>query len=312
MQPSSDTPEQTGQNLPTDQANQAAGLPVIIITGLSGAGKTTVLNVLEDIHFFTVDGLPSEILPRIVEVFNRNTVAQYRGLALGVDLRADRFALSLDEAIKTLHAAGNSPALLFLEADEDVLLRRYASTRRPHPLEAENMSLEQAVREERKRLTVVREHADLVVDSSTFSIHDLRRLIQKKWSTLQGRMAALRVNLISFGFKYGIPADVDMLFDLRFLPNPYFESTLRPLSGLDKAVAEYVLGDQGRDFLDKLAEFLIHLLPQFEAEGRYRLTIGLGCTGGRHRSVAIAEALRVILKQSDYPVSIEHRHLELG
>ena len=305
-------PELLMQAVHTDQTSQTAGMPVIIVTGLSGAGKSTVLNVLEDIHFFTVDGLPLEILPRIVDVLNRSTLAQYRGLAVGVDLRNDRFAVGLDEAIKTLRTSGSAPALLFLEAEEGVLLRRYASTRRPHPLESENLSLEQAVREERKRLAIVRDHADLVVDSSSFSIHDLRRIIQKKWSVLQGNTAALRVNLISFGFKYGIPADMDMLFDLRFLRNPYFEPELRPLSGLDKAVADYVLGDLGTDFLSRLADFLTHLLPQFEAEGRYRLTIGLGCTGGRHRSVAIAEALRVVLLQADYPVGIEHRHLDLG
>lgn len=292
-------------------SEQKAGMPVLVVTGLSGAGKSTVLNVLEDLHFLTMDGLPIALVPQVADVFRQNGADRYRGLALGVDLRDERPGEDLDSALRHLHSGG-AVMLLFLEADEPVLLRRYAETRRPHPLEAENMGLEQALHVERQRMAHARDRADLLINTSDYSIHDLRRLVQKRWSSMKNGLSAMRLNLISFGFKYGAPADADMLFDLRFLPNPYFDQNLRPLSGLDAPVADYVMEHQGKEFLERLLDFFRFLLPQFEAEGRYRLTVGIGCTGGKHRSVAIAEALGTALRKIDYSVSMEHRHLGLG
>ena len=291
----------------------AADFPVIIVTGLSGAGKSTVLNVLEDLRYFTVDGLPATLAPQMVTILNREALAHYQGLVLGMDLRESNFVRNLEKTLERLQGMGVRPAVVFIEANAAVLNRRYATTRRPHPLESEGMGLEQALEQERLRLAPVRETADLVVDTSSYSIHDLRRVIQKKWSSIQGRIRALRINIVTFGFKYGVPTDADLVFDLRFLPNPYFVPDLRPLSGLDEAVAKYVLeAGHGDAFLAKLVDFLHFLLPQYETEGRYRLTLAFGCTGGRHRSVSVAEALLRALKKSDYAVSIEHRHMELG
>ncbi len=249
----------------------------------------------------------------MVTILNREALAHYQGLVLGMDLRESNFVRNLEKTLERLQGMGVRPAVVFIEANPAVLNRRYATTRRPHPLESEGMGLEQALEQERLRLAPVRETADLVVDTSSYSIHDLRRVIQKKWSTIQGRIRSLRINIVTFGFKYGVPADADLVFDLRFLPNPYFVPDLRPLSGLDEPVAKYVLeAGHGDAFLARLIDFLHFLLPQYEAEGRYRLTIAIGCTGGRHRSVSVAEALLRALKKSDYAVSIEHRHMELG
>ena len=203
--------------------------------------------------------------------------------------------------------------LLFLEANNQELIRRYAATRRPHPLEREGMGLEAALLAERSSLRPLREMADLVIDTSRFSIHDLRRAVQKRWSGNKGKLRAIRVNVISFGFKYGVPREADLVFDLRFLANPYFIDELRPLSGKDKAVADYVFNSpHAREYRDKLVDLLFFMLPLMEAEGRYRITVAVGCTGGRHRSVAMAEEILQALRQADYPAFLEHRHLELG
>ena len=196
--------------------------------------------------------------------------------------------------------------------EQGVILRRYATTRRPHPLEREGMGLEEAMREERRRLVKVRDSADIVLDTSRFTLHDLRREIQRRWSETETAGHAMRVNLISFGFKYGVPSEADMVFDLRCLPNPYFVEELRPLTGQNRAVADYVFaGEAARAFRERFLDFLRFALPYYDAEGRYRLTIGLGCTGGRHRSVAMTEAAAKALRQDGYVVGVEHRHSSL-
>lgn len=289
--------------------------PIIVVTGLSGSGKSTVLQVLEDMNYFNVDGLPAELLPSMVSVLNHQALARYRGLVLGMDLRQPGFVRDFHKSMSNLFDMGLSPFILFVEAKPDVLMRRYATTRRPHPLEREGINLETSLMEERKRLDPIRKVSDLTIDTSRFSIHDLRRVIQKRWSCADkdARLRSLRVNIISFGFKYGLPVDAEMVFDLRMLPNPYFEPNLRALSGKDQSVAEYVLGGEpGKGFYARLQDFIENTLPLFEQEGRYRLTIGIGCTGGRHRSVAVAEALYNTLKKLDYVVTIEHRHMDLG
>lgn len=291
---------------------RAETLPLIIVTGLSGAGKSTVLHVLEDLRFFAIDGLPVGVAADVVTHLAGDAMRQYRGVVLGMDMRQYDFLQKYAETLSRLSEAGIAPRIIFLEAESNVLVRRFATTRRPHPLENGETSLDLAVEKERHLLEPVRETADLVVDTSDFSIHQLRRVIQKEWSNIGGSLRSLRVNLISFGFKHAMPADADMMFDLRFLPNPYFDENLRELTGKDNAIQKYVLDNgAGRDFKKKFLDFLLFLLPQYEAEGRYRITIALGCTGGKHRSVAVTEVLAEALKQHDYPVAVEHRHIHL-
>lgn len=287
--------------------------PVIFVTGLSGAGKSTALNVFEDMHFFTMDGLPANVLVNITEALAKGSLSEFRGLVIGVHLLHASAVSLFTEAIAHLNGQGVFPGVLFVEAKPSIIMQRYATTRRPHPLENEGLGLEKALEEENNRLALIREKAELVIDTSSYSIHDLRRTIQKKWAVLHERSRSLKVHLISFGFKYGTPAEADMVFDLRFLPNPYFIPELKSMSGLDAPVADFVLGaDPGRTFAARLTEFLLYLLPLYENEGRYRMTLAIGCTGGRHRSVAATQALAAALTQHDFSITTEHRHLELG
>jgi len=288
-------------------------LPVIILTGLSGAGKSTALKVFEDLGFISIDGLPPDLIPELVRPFHKQEEVHANGLTLGMDVRQSEFLEKWNRALSGLREIEVEPRIVFVEARSDVLVRRYASTRRPHPLESEDVGLEKALEQERKLLASLRARAELIVDTSDYSIHDLRKFLQEKWRFLREKRFGLRVYLVSFGFKYGPPTEADMVFDLRFLQNPYFDEKLRPLSGKDAPVADFVLGSKtGGEYLKRQLDFLHYLLPLYDQEGRYRLTIAFGCTGGRHRSVAVAEAVFDSLKKSDYGVSLEHRHLELG
>lgn len=300
----------------SDRASTAASeelFPVVVVSGLSGSGKSTALAVFEDMGFFTVDGLPASFAAQMVEVVTREGRQHYRGIALGMDLRQSEFSREFEKALLSMRELGYPPYVLFFEAKAEVLLTRYATTRRPHPLEREGLGLEQALGLERERLRRLRKTADLVVDTSTYSIHDLRRIIREKWKDLSHLSKILKVHIITFGFKYGTPAEADMVFDLRFLPNPYFIPELKPLSGLDVPVADFVLKhNPGKEFFRRLLDFLEYILSQYEIEGRFRLTIAIGCTGGRHRSVAVADALAKALRAEQYALTIEHRHLDLG
>ncbi len=300
--------------MPID-AIQKASYPVIIVTGLSGSGKSTALDVLEDMGFFTVDGLPAVLASKMVGmVLREKSLARYSGVVLGMDLRQGaEFRKDFNASMQKLKSQDYTPYIIFFEAKQDVLMKRYASTRRPHPLEKEGLGLERALEMEKIRLSSLRKTADVVIDTSDLSIHDIRRVLQSKWHSLQNLKKRLRIHLISFGFKYGTPAEADMVFDLRFLPNPFFQPELQPLSGLEASVAEYVLAeDPGKTFMQRLTEFLAFVFSQFEAEGRFRLTAAIGCTGGRHRSVAVVEALAKEVADAGYTFSVEHRHLELG
>ena len=287
--------------------------PVIIVTGLAGAGKSTVLQAFEDLRYFTVDGLPVELGAELVKVLNQETLFQYRGLVLGMDLRQAHFLDSFHKTVGTLEGIGVKPLLIFVEANPEVLMRRYATTRRPHPLEREGLSLGHSMAEERHRLEGLRAMADFIVDTSAYNIHDLRRFIQQEWGKINAeKIRTFKVNLVSFGFKYGLPADADIMLDFRFLPNPYFVPDLKELTGRDEDVARYVLNSTvGRAAYAKVEKFILGMLPYYEAEGRYRICIAIGCTGGRHRSVAVSEALYKAIKQADYAVILEHRHMEL-
>jgi UPF0042 nucleotide-binding protein len=294
-------------------SRRTAYIPLVVVSGLSGAGKSTALNVFEDMGFFCVDGLPPDLVGKLVILFNDLKMERHRGLALGLDVRQDDFASRWLEVVKEMAQIGITMKLLFLEARTEILVRRYATTRRPHPLEVLVPGLNQAIARERDILENLRLQADMVVDTSDTTIHDLRRFIQEKWNMETCSGQGLRVHLISFGFKYGVPLEADLVFDLRFLPNPFFDAQLRPLSGMDERVADYVLREEpGKSFLQRFEEFLRFLLPLYVQEGRYRLTMALGCTGGRHRSVAVTQALSTFLSSLGLGVSTEHRHLELG
>lgn len=313
QQPPCRSPSDPDPSADTPKVAHDRPVQVCIVTGLSGAGKSTAVQVFEDLRYFAVDGLPASLAPEMAAMMERPSMSHFMGIALGMDMRQSNFPDEINDVLSVMAAKGIRPLLLFLEADAQELMRRYATTRRPHPLEREGMGLEAALAAERNRLRPLREMADLVIDTSRFSIHDLRRSIQKRWSGNKDKLRAIRVNVISFGFKYGVPREADTVFDLRFLPNPYFVEELRPLCGKDKAVADYVFASPSAvEFRKKLLDLLFFMLPLMEAEGRYRITIAVGCTGGRHRSVAMAEELSQALRQADYPTSLEHRHLELG
>lgn len=293
--------------------SQSAGghIPVVILTGLSGAGKSTALKVFEDLGFLSVDGMPPGLIPDLVRLFEKQEEVHHRGLTLGIDVRQSDFIPQWEETLAQFEALGIKPRIVFIECALPVLLRRYAATRRPHPLEGQ-LSLGAAIEREQQMLAPVRDRAELVVDTSGYSIHDLRRVLQEKWNFLQDKRWGLRLYVMSFGFKHGVPTDADLVFDLRFLPNPYFDEQLRPLSGRDAPISEFVLGsDPGAEFLKRQLDYLDFVLPLYAEEGRYRITIAFGCTGGRHRSVAVAEAVFDSLRNSDYAVFLEHRHIAL-
>ena len=279
---------------------------------MSGSGKSTAINVFEDLGFFCIDGLPSEMSPKIADLVLKIDT-KYRGLALGMDLRQREFVEGWDQALEDFSKLDIVPQVLFLEANMGELVRRYATTRRLHPLESTNLGLEKALEKEKELLAPVRMGAALVLDTTGYSIHDLRRVIQTKWSALEEAGRGMRVHIVAFGFKYGVPSEADLVFDLRFLPNPYFDEELRPLSGQNPAISDFVLGNKvGKEFNTRFQDFIAYLLPLYAEEGRYRITLALGCTGGRHRSVSVAESLLATLKKKGYSVSIEHRHMELG
>lgn len=286
---------------------------LICIIGLSGAGKSTALHVFEDMRYFTADGVPPVLAPDMVRLLLDPAVSTYGGVALGLDQRRTAFVDDVESARRKLVGMGITPRILFLEADPAVIMRRYATTRRPHPLERQGVGLEQAIFREMERLAPLRETADIVINTTSKSLHDLRHDIQHRWSAGNNGTHAMKVNIVSFGFKYGAPRESDMVFDLRFLPNPYFVEALRPLSGKDRAVADHVFAEPAaQEFRDRLLDFIQYLLPLYEAEGRYRLTISIGCTGGRHRSVAMSEALSRTLASLNYEVTLEHRHVDMA
>lgn len=281
---------------------------LFIIAGLSGAGKSTALRVYEDLGYFAVDGLPAAAMPQVAAIMLTKSMSHFPGMAIGMDTRTDNFFSDFKAAWENIKATGFSPCLIFLEAADKSLFQRYATTRRPHPLEGKKPGLSAAIDLERELLAPLRDMANQIIDSSNFSIHDLRRRIQKSLLPDEGHF--LKVKIVSFGFKRGLPPDADFVFDLRFLVNPYFVTNLRPLSGLDLPVSEFIFGQpEAMEFRDKLTSLLLFALKRMEAEGRYRVTIAFGCTGGRHRSVAMAEAIMKSLRQAGFMAIMEHRDI---
>lgn len=304
---------QTATGKGRDLEPQKRQILMIIVTGLSGAGKSTALNVFEDLGFFCVDGLPSGMIDRMAHLFQRENPGNYRGLALGIDVRQGDLLRDWERAMRQLDERGVRPQILFLESNLDKLVQRYAETRRPHPLASAELGLEQAIRKEMELLEPLRKEVDLILDTTDFTLHDLRRALQRNWSFMTEPSMGLRVHLLSFGYKYGVPREADLVFDLRFLPNPHFEPKLRKISGREDAVREYVFQEGvGSEFKRRFLDFLLYVLPLYAGEGRYRVAVAMGCTGGFHRSVAVAEEVYSALLREQYSVSLEHRHLELG
>ena len=283
--------------------------PLVIVTGMSGSGRTLVLKTLEDLGYYCVDNLPIELIPSFAD-FYLKTGGENTRAALGVDSREGASIRKLPKLFQSLRKEGQA-SLLFVESKNEALLRRFSETRRPHPLGAKS-SVREGIRRERKLLKAIRELADFVVDTSQFGPHELRRLIQERFTAPDnGRRLALSV--VSFGYRYGVPSDADLVFDVRFLPNPHFVPALRRRTGKDKRVAQYVFSfPQSREFLDRLNDLLSFLLPHYVQEGKSYLTLGIGCTGGRHRSVALAEAIQKLLAGAGYPVRVHHRDAGRG
>jgi UPF0042 nucleotide-binding protein len=283
------------------------GLKLVVITGLSGAGKSHALKCFEDVGYFCVDNLPPALLPTFVELCHQQG-GEIKNVALGIDIRERVFFADLTGILQRIKDLGHSVELLFLEARDAVLVRRFSESRRPHPLLPELPVLE-GVRFERERLAEIRSHADRIIDTSNLSVHDLRDLLSRHFSEEQAARR-LTISIITFGYKFGVPYDIDMLFDVRFLRNPYFVPDLKPLTGEDPRVRSYVLDDpDAKVFLDRLENFFMFLIPLFERERRSYLNVGIGCTGGRHRSVVIAKRLQERFSSAGYHVTLSHRDL---
>ncbi|HEU4500690.1 MAG TPA: RNase adapter RapZ [Nitrospira sp.] len=283
------------------------GLKLVVITGLSGAGKSHALKCFEDVGYFCVDNLPPALLPTFVELCHQQG-GEIKNVALGIDIRERVFFADLTGILQRIKDLGHSVELLFLEARDPVLVRRFSESRRPHPLLPELPVLE-GVRFEKERLAEIRAHADRIIDTSNLSVHDLRDLLSRHFSQeLSARR--LTISLITFGYKFGVPYDIDLLFDVRFLRNPYFVPDLKPLTGEDPRVRSYVLDDpDAKGFLDRLEQFFTYLIPLFERERRSYLNVGIGCTGGRHRSVVIAKRLQESFSSAGHHVTLSHRDL---
>ncbi len=277
----------------------------VIITGMSGAGKSLAMKCFEDQGYFCVDNLPPALIPKFAQLCGSSSVAR---LAMVIDIRGREFFPELQGAITELPRLGFEPFILYLEASDEVLVRRYSETRRQHPL-ASNGRILHGIQEERRLLKGLRTRADWNLDTSRLSAPQLRAAILQRFSTSEGTGRAT-LHVVSFGFKYGVPMDVDMILDCRFLPNPYYVESLNPLSGLDEPVREYLFAiPAARDFVSRIQDLLEFMIPHFVDERKRHLTVAFGCTGGRHRSTAIAEAVAQGLRANGHPVSIEHRDI---
>ena len=278
----------------------------VIVSGLSGAGKSVAIKSFEDIGYYCVDNLPATLIPTFADLIVQSKIER---VALGIDVRERGFFAGLIDVLEGLRKSGHRIEILFLEAREEILVRRFSETRRRHPL-AQDGSVPDGIRLEHRQLADLRQRATCVLDTSDFNVHELRDVIQTTYSAenAKGRM---QVVVMSFGYKYGVPYNTDLVFDVRFLPNPHFDPELRAYTGLDSRIARFVFGDaRGQLFMVKLQDFLTMLVPLYADEGKSYLTISIGCTGGKHRSVATAEAISNVLRQSGYRVACHHRDIE--
>ncbi|MBI2169820.1 MAG: RNase adapter RapZ [Actinobacteria bacterium] len=280
------------------------GLEVTIITGLSGAGRSAAADVLEDLGYFVIDNLPAPLISKVAELAGGKGHERY---AFVVDVRAGEFLPALEAALSEVRALGARTRILFLEASDESLVRRFEATRRPHPLNSDRVL--DGILAERELLEGLRAAADLVVDTSEYSVHDLADRLREIFGVESD--AAMQVNVVSFGYKHGLPLDVDTVFDCRFLPNPHWVDELRPLTGKEEPVRRYVLDQpETRAFLDELDRLLGLLLPAYVKEGKSYLSIGVGCTGGHHRSVVLADEIAALAAGHGFPASVHHRDVE--
>ena len=277
----------------------------LVVTGMSGAGRSTAADSLEDLGWFVIDNLPAVLIQKMAEMVNLPG-AEIERVALVIGRGGDLG--EVPGVLEALRSNGNRVRVLFLDASDEVLLRRYEGTRRRHPLAARGV--EESIADERRLLAPVRDQADLLIDTGELNTNQLRSRVLEAFSA-EGGATSMRTSVVSFGYKYGLPLDVDVVFDCRFLPNPFWIEELRPFSGLDEPVREYVLSQpETKDFLEKVDGLLTGILPSFVREGKSYLTIALGCTGGRHRSVALAEALGERFAEQGHPVSVFHRDMD--
>ncbi len=285
-----------------------ARLRFVIISGLSGSGKSHALKAFEDAGYFCIDNLPPALLPTFVELCNRQH-GEITNVALGIDIRERVFFSDLVGILERVKSLGHSINLLFLEAREEVLIRRFSESRRPHPV-MPHLPVSEGVKIEREQLAELRRHADRVIDTSDYTVHELRDLFATQFR--QGQSGNnLTISLLTFGYKFGIPHEIDLLFDARFLKNPYFVPDLKHLSGEDPRVRSFVLADPNAvSLIVHLERLLRFLIPLFEREPRSYLTIAIGCTGGRHRSVAVAGRLQESLSAMGYKVALKHRDMQ--
>ncbi|MCJ7782186.1 MAG: RNase adapter RapZ [Acidimicrobiia bacterium] len=282
---------------------------VVIITGMSGAGRSHAADVLEDMEFFVVDNLPADLIVELVQRSGVGDESRDR-IAVVVDTRGGITAERLSDTVKLLRQMALRTTVLFLDADDAVLIRRFEESRRPHPVAAS--TLDEAIALERANMLEIRGFADVIADTSDLNVHQLGDRLRNAFARgLPARQ--LQIDVTSFGFKRGVPRVVDLLFDARFLPNPHWQPELRSLTGMDAAVSDYVFShDEAGEFLEKVVDLLDFVIPEYEREGKSYLTIGVGCTGGRHRSVALAEAIGVHLREHDHQVTVHHRDAGLG
>lgn len=283
-------------------------MKLVFVTGMSGAGKSSALNILEDVGYFCVDNLPIALIPTFVDLIEKSSQNITR-TALSVDIRSGKLLGEMDSVLNRLSNAGYDYKILFLDAGTDVLVKRYKETRRTHPL-SDIGRIDKGIEEERKQLKFLRDKADYIIDTSRMLIRELKSDIDRIF--VEGKeFHSFVITLLSFGYKYGIPADCDLVFDVRFLPNPYYIDDLKYKTGNNAQVYDYVMSfREAGDFLDMLENMLKFLIPGYITEGKNQLVVGIGCTGGRHRSVTLARALHERLEKMEYDVRLEHRDVE--
>ena len=280
---------------------------MVVVTGMSGSGRSAALKAFEDIGFYCVDNLPLPLLPAFIDFAQRSEEAVWS--AIGIDIREKGFAEEFPARYGGLKASGHDIEMLFLEASDQALIRRYSETRRPHTLAKGDTPLLDAIGQERKALAEVRKQADRILETTDYTVHDLRQAIERHYAGGDGGRP-MQITVVTFGYKFGAPYDLDLLFDLRFLPNPHFVPELKPLTGEDERIRDYVVaGPASQTFLKRFLDFLAYLLPRYRSEGKSYLTIGFGCTGGRHRSVSVGLVVADRLRELGYEVIVKHRDI---
>jgi UPF0042 nucleotide-binding protein len=288
-------------------ADPSTPLDVTVVTGMSGAGRSASADVLEDLGFFVIDNLPPALIPKVAELGRDRQGTRF---ALVVDTRAGEYLPDLESALAELRETGARTRVLFLDAADEVLVRRFDETRRRHPV-AESHRVSEGIARERELLEEIKGQADIVIDTSELNVHELRDRLREIIGEPADMPSGLQINVVSFGYKHGLPLDVDLVFDCRFLPNPHWIESLRPLPGTDAKVRRYVMKqEETQAFLEELSNLFELLLPAYVREGKSYLSIGVGCTGGRHRSVVIAAEIARLLERLGFPARVHHRDLE--